>query len=271
MATPLMYVPNDNRFQNQMFSLLSNVIMQKIAYNQQDELMTKRQEYETNRENERTQLQLGMAGYTPMSQEETMWQQSGQVKPDLTVAGKGYNRPKWQKVAVGGKQLGFQRGNQFIQTSQKEDYFKIGNELVKVDDGKAVPIYESKSGEKEWKPSTLEEKRNYDKWIINERAKAQQRYRVRDPKITTTTDSNGNVTKLVFDNSGKLVSKEDLGQIGRKGTTNIFDLLNNPNAGSQPTETQPQGNGFKGEGYYMVDGEQVIISSQEEFDKLMSK
>jgi hypothetical protein len=95
MATPLMYVPKDNQFQNQMFSLLSNVIMQKIAYENQSELMGKRQEYETQREDTQRQQMAQMAGYTPMSQEETMWQQSGQVKPDLNIGGQGYKAPEY--------------------------------------------------------------------------------------------------------------------------------------------------------------------------------
>lgn len=90
-----MYVPKENGFQNQMFSLLSNVIMQKIAYDQQDELMGKRQEYATQQENEQRRISAETSGYTPMGAEETNWQQTGQVKPDLIIGGKGYKSPQY--------------------------------------------------------------------------------------------------------------------------------------------------------------------------------
>jgi hypothetical protein len=95
MATPLMYVPNDNRFQNQMFNLLSNVITQKIAYQNQKDLMEERQDFLSQQQTEQQRQAAQMAGYTPMSQEESNWQQTGQVKPDLTIGNQGYKAPQY--------------------------------------------------------------------------------------------------------------------------------------------------------------------------------
>jgi hypothetical protein len=247
--------------------------MQKIAYDQQSELQDKSQEYRTQEREKERQYQLEREGYTPMNQEQRSWVSQGQATPAARAGGTMYNPPETRLQEIkdsSGNVLAniVMRGNTAINAfkpGKDSEIVKAGDNIFEYKDGKLKPLFMGESSAKEWKPTTKQEKMAYESWRINATAAAQNKYKNDKVKTSLATDSEGNVTNVIYGKDGKVLETEKLGQIGRKGTTNIFDILNNPQA------AKPKESGFKGEGYYEVNGEQVVISSQEEYDRLMGE
>jgi hypothetical protein len=267
-----MYVPQPrNAFLDMFTQMVPNMAAQYVGQSFQEKMFEKQQKAYGERAEAALDVEAMKEGRDIVT--------TGAEKPPEGYFKSPYSTTKYygpakeqapKPVMMGDKFLGYQIGKNLITRKQlgiDPEYLKVNNEIVKVENGKATPLYSA--GEKEWKPKTKKEKMDYAKFIANERARAQNKYKIRDPKITTVTDSNGNVTKLVFDKSGVLKDKEDLGPIGRKGSTNIFDMLSGDTPAPPPSEGTGYENGFEGRGMYPVDGVPTQINTQEEYNKIL--
>ena len=115
--------------------------MQNMAYKQEKELRASRQEFETERENRRIQLQLETSGYIPMSKEESNWQQTGQVKPDITAGGKGYKKPPQ------GAEIIKMGGRDFLQEQRNGRFYVTPLSQAKSEDPATIKLYERAKAE----------------------------------------------------------------------------------------------------------------------------
>ena len=265
----MMYIPQKrNAFLDMFTQMLPNMAVQYVSQSFREKIFDKQQKEYDKRAGQALDVEAMKEGRDIVTSEAAKVPEGYLQSPYNTTKFYGPSKEQSPKpVMMGDKFLGYQIGKNLItrkQLGMDPEYLKVNNEIVKLENGVATPLY--KAGEEEWKPKTKKEKMEYDKFLANERAKAQNKYKIRDPKITTVTDSNGNVTKLVFDKSGVLKDKEDLGQIGRKGSSNILDALL---GGTLPQPPPTYENGFMGRGNYKIDGKPIQIETQEEFNRIM--